>query len=144
MTEEELRAKWTLKDFNTWQAEGSISPRATYDSYLEMRREQEELMYAGRYRWLAGGLDAHELTSAERAAVDRLYETIQRNKAFLNAQWPEERFNRERAQGLHQADENYTWFYRRLHKEMFGAEEEALRLELEQLLEAPARLSKAA
>jgi hypothetical protein len=144
MTEEELRTKWTYKEFCQWQAEGSIHPNSTYESYLDMRREQEERMKAGRYLWLAGGYDAHELTAAERDAVDRLYEAIQRNKARMRAEWPEERFNEEQARGLHPPDLTYTWFWRERYKELYGAEEEALRQELNRLMEEPAPLSQAA
>ncbi len=43
MTEAELKAKWTREHFEEIKAQGFSSPSETYEDYLEMRREQEEL-----------------------------------------------------------------------------------------------------
>lgn len=43
MTQAELERKWTREHFEEIKAQGFSSLNETYENYLEMRREQEEL-----------------------------------------------------------------------------------------------------
>jgi hypothetical protein len=40
MTEQELRLKWPREEFEEWKARGIFGETATYEFYLDFRREQ--------------------------------------------------------------------------------------------------------
>ncbi len=55
MTRQELEAKWPRAQFEEIKARQRFQSNSTYEEYLEMRREQEEIAEEGRRLGLTGG-----------------------------------------------------------------------------------------
>lgn len=90
MTRAELEQKWTREHFEEIKAQGFSSPGETYEDYLAMRQEQEELRQQQLQEILADygtlpneeppDLDDEDFTALERAWREGAQE-----------KWPEER-----------------------------------------------------
>jgi hypothetical protein len=86
MTLAELEAKWPRSQFEQWKSAGLVPPDETYEAYLEMRREQEELARRQR-REIFGGEEpvpyAEQppvLTAEDEAILDRAWATVAAEK----------------------------------------------------------------
>ncbi len=72
MTMTELEAKWPRAQFEEFKAKGHFHPNATYEGYLDMGREQEEIAEEGRRLGLTGD-EPPELTEEDEAILDRVW-----------------------------------------------------------------------
>jgi hypothetical protein len=77
MTLEELKAKWPRAQFEEFKVKGHFHPSDTYEEYLDMRREQEEIAEEGRRLGLTGD-EPPELTEEDEAILDRIWEEMGR------------------------------------------------------------------
>lgn len=83
---EKLEAKWPRVQFEEFKVH--VHPSATYEEYLDMRREQEEIAEEGRRLGLTGD-EPPELTEEDEAILDRVwarYARQEQEKAELGHQ----------------------------------------------------------
>ncbi len=81
MTTAELERKWTREHFEEIKAQGFSSPSETYEDYLVMRREQEELREQQLQEILADyGTLPHEeppdMDDEDLAALERAWQAV--------------------------------------------------------------------
>jgi hypothetical protein len=86
MTRAELEQKWTREHFEEIKTQGFSSPSETYENYLEMRREQEELRERQLQEILAdyGTLPDEEppdMDEEDLAALERAWQTVAQEKS---------------------------------------------------------------
>ncbi len=134
MTRQELEAKWPRAQFEEIKARQYFHSDSTYEEYLEMRREQEEIAEEGRRLGLTGD-EPPELTEEDIAIFDRIWAEqgrkaeLKRKLDGLQAKWPREHFERLRAEGLVNPDTTYEQ-YLEMRLEQAERAEEAQRLGL--------------
>jgi hypothetical protein len=130
----ELEAKWPRTQFEEFKAKGHFHPSDTYEEYLDMRREQEEIAEEGRRLGLTGD-EPPELTEEDEAIFDRIWAEqgrkyeLKRKLEDLQTKWPREHFERLQAEGLVNPDTTYEQ-YLEMRLEQAERAEEAQRLVL--------------
>jgi hypothetical protein len=134
MTINDLEAKWPRLQFEELKAQGYFHHSTTYERYLNMRREQEEIAEEGRRLGLTGD-EPPELTEEDIAIFDRIWAEqgrqaeLKRKLQALQAKWPREQFDRLQAEGLVNPDATYEQ-YLEMRLEQAERAEEARRLGL--------------
>lgn len=131
MTRQELEAKWPRSQFEEIKARHHFQSSSTYEEYLEMRREQEEIAEEGRRLGLTGD-EPPELTEEDIAIFDRIWAEqgrIAKLKRSLQAKWPREHFEQLQAEGLVHSTTTYEQ-YLEMRLEQAERTEEAKRLGL--------------
>jgi hypothetical protein len=134
MTMTELETKWPRAQFEGFKAKGHFHPDDTYEEYLEMRREQEEIAEEGRRLGLTGD-EPPELTEEDEAIFDRIWAEMGREAELkrkledLRAKWPREHLERVQAEGLVNPETTYEQ-YLEMRLEQAERAEEAQRLGL--------------
>ena len=87
MTQAELERKWTREYFEEIKAQGFSSPDETYENYLEMRREQEELReqqlqeILAEYGSLPNEEPPDELDDEDLAALECAWQVVAQEKS---------------------------------------------------------------
>jgi len=131
---DDLQTKWPRAQFEEFKAKGHFHSDDTYEEYLEMRREQEEIAEEGRRLGLTGD-EPPELTEEDIAIFDRIWAEqgrkaeLKRKLHDLQAKWPREHFERLQAEGLINPDATYEQ-YLEMRLEQAERAEEARRLGL--------------
>jgi 5-methylcytosine-specific restriction endonuclease McrBC GTP-binding regulatory subunit McrB len=111
MTRQELEAKWPRSQFEEIKARHHFQSSSTYEDYLKMRREQEEIAEEGRLLGLTGD-EPPELTEEDIAIFDRNWAELGREielkrRMELEAKWPRAQFEEFKAKGHFHPDTTY-------------------------------------
>jgi hypothetical protein len=131
---QDLQTKWPRAQFEELKSRHYFHSSTSYEDYLDMRREQEEIAEEGRRLGLTGD-EPPELTEEDEAIFDRIWAEqgrkaeLKRKLEALQAKWPREHFERVQAEGLVNTETTYEQ-YLEMRLEQAERAEEARRLGL--------------
>jgi len=132
--QEKLEAKWPRAQFEELKSRHYFHTSTSYEDYLDMRREQEEIAEEGRRLGLTGD-EPPELTEEDITIFDRIWAEqgrkyeLKRKLEDLQTKWPREQFERWQAEGSVNPDATYEQ-YLEMRLEQAERAEEAQRLGL--------------